>query len=153
MYNTLVLASVLQTKKLRPYRRNKIAHTWGYVALISTDTLDTTILDTLVCILSVYLCALYRCFISRSKHENIIIFTEKRKIIDFQKSDFWKLLRPPLIQFSKFKNFLWVLMAILRQNYFLIYTPRLKTPQPVLPYLHIDVLWQFLVQWTFHLYT
>ena len=29
------------------------------------------------------------------------------KIIDFQKSDFWKLLRPPLIQSSKFNNFLW----------------------------------------------
>ena len=30
------------------------------------------------------------------------------KIIDFKNSDFWKLLRPPLIQFSKFKNLLWV---------------------------------------------
>ena len=35
-------------------------------------------------------------------------FTEKIKIIDFWNSDFWKLLRPPLIQFSKFNNFLWV---------------------------------------------
>ena len=32
----------------------------------------------------------------------------KLKMIDFQNSDFWKLLRPPLIQFSKFNNFLWV---------------------------------------------
>ena len=29
------------------------------------------------------------------------------RIIEFQNSDFWKLLRPPLIQFSKFYNFLW----------------------------------------------
>ena len=29
------------------------------------------------------------------------------KIFDFEISDFWKLLRPPLIQFSKFNNFLW----------------------------------------------
>ena len=37
----------------------------------------------------------------------VLFFTEKMKIIDFQNSDFWKLLRPPLIQFSKFNNFLW----------------------------------------------
>ena len=30
------------------------------------------------------------------------------KIIDFKNSDLWKLLRPPLIQFSIFNNFLWV---------------------------------------------
>ena len=36
-----------------------------------------------------------------------IIFTEKMKIFDFSNSDFWKLLRPPLIQFSKFNNFPW----------------------------------------------
>ena len=30
------------------------------------------------------------------------------KIIDFENSDFWKPLRPPLIQFSKLNNFLWV---------------------------------------------
>ena len=36
------------------------------------------------------------------------VFTEKMKIINFYNSDFWKLLRPPLIQFSKFNNFLWV---------------------------------------------
>ena len=30
------------------------------------------------------------------------------KITDFKNSDFWKLLGPPLIQFSKLNNFLWV---------------------------------------------
>ena len=39
----------------------------------------------------------------------------------------------PLTQFSKFNNFLWVSMLILRQKSFKSCTPRLKTPQPVLP--------------------
>ena len=30
------------------------------------------------------------------------------EIFDFWNSDFWKLLRPMLIQFSKFNDFLWV---------------------------------------------
>ena len=38
----------------------------------------------------------------------VFLFSEKMKIIDFSNSDFWKLLRPMLIQFSKFNNFLWV---------------------------------------------
>ena len=41
----------------------------------------------------------------------------------------------PLHQFSKFNNFLWVLMLILRQKSFWFYTPRLKTLQPILPYV------------------
>ena len=57
----------------------------------------------------------------------IIIFNEKkmRKIrMIFDSS--------PLIQNSKFNNFLWVCW-FLGKNLFFI--PRLKTPQPVLPYL------------------
>ena len=37
-----------------------------------------------------------------------IFFTWKIKIINFKNSDFCKLLRLPLVQFSKLKNFLWV---------------------------------------------
>ena len=37
-----------------------------------------------------------------------IFFSEKTKIMDCLNSDFWKLLKPPLIQFSKFNNFVWV---------------------------------------------
>ena len=38
----------------------------------------------------------------------ISLVNGRMKIIDFQNSYFWNLLRPPLSQFSNFSNFLWV---------------------------------------------
>jgi hypothetical protein len=37
-----------------------------------------------------------------------VVLQNSLPISKFQNSDFWKLLRPPLTQFSKFNNFLWV---------------------------------------------
>ena len=61
----------------------------------------------------------------------------------FDRINFWITLllkwcpifdKPPLIQNSKFDNFLWVCqMSILMQKSFWFCIPRLKTPQPVLP--------------------
>ena len=53
----------------------------------------------------------------------------RMKTIDVKNSDFWKLLRPPLIQFSKFNSFLWVYWFLGK-----LCTPRLKIAQSVLPY-------------------
>ena len=48
----------------------------------------------------------------------------------------------PLLQFSKFGNFIWIYL-ILMHIFFRFFTPRLKTQQPVLPYrgpLPVEVL-------------
>ena len=83
-----------------------------------------------------------------------IFFSEKMKMIDFQNSDFWKLLRLPSTQFSKFNYFLWV-CCFLGKN--------LSNFEPLVwklhnPYCHSVVTWRdktqptqkvaFLLDWT-----